>query len=357
MGSQRTNQESIRIDAEALVAWLEPEMHRALESLEGPIALLPGMVNYHLGFVDASFERVELPASARGKRFRPAIAMLACAAVGGDPERAAPLGAAIEILHNFTLIHDDIQDQSPTRRHRPTVWSQWGVAQAINAGDAAFAAAQIALLNLRDRHADSDLILRLAAEFNRMTIQIVQGQALDLEFEGRDNVTPDAYLNMIELKTGVIVRFAAWAGALLGGADEERAALFADFGRSLGIGFQVRDDLLGIWGATATTGKAEADDIRRRKQSLPIVILRGRASAADKAILDRLYHAPEIAESGIQEVLALLERHTVREAVEERIAEFHHEAAHALAEAANEGINPARDALTSLVSMLADREH
>lgn len=144
MGSQRTNQESIRIDAEALVAWLEPEMHRALESLEGPIALLPGMVNYHLGFVDATFERAELPVSARGKRFRPAIAMLACAAVGGDPERAAPLGAAIEILHNFTLIHDDIQDQSPTRRHRPTVWSQWGVAQAINAGDAAFAAAQIA---------------------------------------------------------------------------------------------------------------------------------------------------------------------------------------------------------------------
>jgi geranylgeranyl diphosphate synthase type I len=144
---------------------------------------------------------------------------------------------------------------------------------------------------------------------------------------------------------------------LLGGADDAHAALFADFGRSLGIGFQVRDDLLGIWGATATTGKAEADDIRRRKQSLPIVMLRGRAGAEDTAVLDRLYHAPEIAESGIQEVLALLERHAVREAVEARITELHHEAAQALAAAANDGVNPARDALASMVSMLADREH
>jgi geranylgeranyl diphosphate synthase type I len=315
------------------------------------------MVNYHLGFVDTAFERVSLPASARGKRFRPLIAMLACAAVGGEPEQAAPLGAAIEILHNFTLIHDDIQDESPVRRHRPTVWSEWGVAQAINAGDAAFAAAQIALLNLHANGTHSDLVLRLAAEFNRMTIQIVQGQALDLQFEGRDNVTPAAYLTMIELKTAVIVRYAAWAGALLGGASDERAALFADFGRSLGIGFQVRDDALGIWGAMATTGKVRADDIRRRKQSLPIVILRGLADEADKAVLDRLYHAPEIDEPGIKEVLAMLDRYAVRAAVEERIATFHHDAAQALADATDGGENPARDALARLVSVLADREH
>ncbi|MEZ4495588.1 MAG: polyprenyl synthetase family protein [Thermomicrobiales bacterium] len=127
------------IDLEALVALLEPEMHGALTALSGQAPLLSGMVDYHLGFVDSAFEHTELPASARGKRFRPGtVAMLACAAVGGDPEVAAPLAAAIELLHNFTLIHDDIQDQSPTRRHRPTVWSEWGIAQAINAGDATF---------------------------------------------------------------------------------------------------------------------------------------------------------------------------------------------------------------------------
>ena len=345
------------IDLEALVALLEPEMHGALTALSGQAPLLSGMVDYHLGFVDSRFEYTELPASARGKRFRPAVAMLACAAVGGDPEVAAPLAAAIELLHNFTLIHDDIQDQSPTRRHRPTVWSEWGIAQAINAGDATFGAAQLALFNLRAHGVDSDLILRLADEFNRMTIQIVQGQVLDLGFEGRDNVSPDDYLTMIELKTAVIVRFAAWAGALLGGADEERADRFAEFGRSLGIGFQVRDDLLGIWGAADVTGKAAADDIRRRKQSLPILMLRNRVDASGRAVLQRLYDAPQIDESGVEEVLALLDRTGVHALMEARIAELHAEASENLMAAADTGDNPARDALGALVGRLADREH
>jgi len=267
------------------------------------------------------------------------------------------VAAAIELLHNFTLIHDDIQDQSPVRRHRPTVWSEWGVAQVINAGDAAFAASQIALVNLRQLGVDPDLILRLVDAFNRMTIQIVQGQALDLDFEGRDDVTPEDYLLMIELKTAVIVRYAAWAGALLGGAEDAHADRFAEFGRTLGVGFQVRDDLLGIWGATATTGKAAADDIRRRKQSLPILMLRNEASCEEAAQLEHLYRGPEINEAGIVRVLELLEQHQIRQAIERRIAEMHTEAAVNLDAAARPGPNPGRDALSTLVSMLAAREH
>lgn len=357
MKSGTNDQRTIASDAEELIALLEPEMHRALEGLEGPAPILPGMVDYHLGFVDASFRTSDLPPSVRGKRFRPIVAMLSCAAAGGTPEMAAPLASAIELLHNFTLIHDDIQDQSPTRRHRPTVWSEWGVAQAINAGDATFAAAQLALFTLRERDVASDLILRLADEFNRMTIQIVQGQVLDLSFEGRDDVAPADYLTMIELKTAVIVRYAAQAGALLGGVDDERAARFADFGRSLGLGFQVRDDLLGIWGATEVTGKAKADDIRRRKQSLPILTLRSRADTKGRSQLARLYDAPQIDESGVDEVLDLLDRYQVRDSVERRIAELHGEAAENLAAAVDDGENPARDALGMLVNMLADREH
>jgi len=357
MSSDRPNQDISPIDLDALVALLEPAMREPLAALNGPTALLPGMVNYHLGFLDAAFNESALPASARGKRLRPLIAMLACAAAGGEPERAAPLAAAIEILHNFTLIHDDIQDQSPIRRHRSTVWTEWGIGQAINAGDAAFAAAQIALTNLRGQGVEAELVLRLADAFNRMTIQIVQGQVLDLGFEGRDNVSPDDYLTMIELKTAVIVRFAAWAGALLGGADDARADRFADFGLSLGLGFQVRDDLLGIWGDAATTGKAAADDIRRRKQSLPILLLRRQVDGAGTRALNRLYDAPEIDEAGIREVLALLDRHAVRASVERRIAEFHDEAAQALATVTDDGPNAARDALAALVNTLANREH
>ncbi len=357
MSSQSTDRNAMAIDVAELVTMLEPEMHLALDALDGPAPILPGMVDYHLGFVDATFAQSELPPSVRGKRFRPAVAMLSCAAAGGDPNDAAPLAAAIELLHNFTLIHDDIQDQSPTRRHRPTVWSEWGIAQAINAGDATFASAQLALFNLRSRQCAPELILRLADEFNRMTIQIVQGQALDLGFEGRNDVSPADYLTMIELKTAVIVRYAARAGAILGGCDDDHADRFADFGRSLGLGFQVRDDLLGIWGAADVTGKATADDIRRRKQSLPILTLRSEVDAAGRSALDRLYDAPHIDDAGVDEVLGLLDRYQIRASVEERIDELHREAAENLAAATDDGDNPARDALGVLVNMLADREH
>jgi geranylgeranyl diphosphate synthase type I len=328
-----------------------------MAALEGPAPILPGMANYHLGFADDRFRPAQLPAALRGKRFRPGIAMLACGASGGRPEQAAPLAAAVELLHNFTLIHDDIQDQSPSRRHRPTVWTLWGVGQAINAGDATFAAAHLALYQLRESGVGAELILRLADQFDRMTIQIVQGQALDLGFEGRDDVTPEAYLQMIELKTAVIVRFAAWAGALIAGAGEEQADRFATFGLSLGLGFQVRDDLLGIWGASATTGKAEADDIRRRKQSLPILILRARATEQERAWLDQQYGTSEIDENGVRGVLDLLNKHQVRTDIEARVEELHDEAQRGLESAALPGANPSKDALAALVAMLASREH
>jgi geranylgeranyl diphosphate synthase type I len=338
---------------------LEAELEAATERLDGNAPLLSRMVRFHLGWIDPSGvpTDTETRHQVQGKRIRPQVAQLSCAAVGGDVETAAPLAAAIELLHNFTLIHDDIQDQSPSRRHRATVWTLWGVGQAINAGDATFAAAHLALYHLREREIDAELILRLADQFDRMTIQIVQGQALDLGFEGRDDVTPEAYLRMIELKTAVIVRYAAWAGALIAGASEEQADRFAAFGLTLGLGFQARDDLLGIWGASNTTGKAEADDIRRRKQSLPILILRARATAEERAWLDGQYAADEIDESGIREVLDLLEKHDVRRDVEARVAELHDEARRGLESAALPGENPSKEALASLVAMLASREH
>jgi len=343
--------------SEALDALLDAQMNDALAALDGPAPILAGMAKYHLGFVDADFQPAQPTPALRGKRMRPGIAMLACGAAGGDPRCAVPLAAAVELLHNFTLVHDDIQDQSPSRRHRPTVWTLWGIAQAINAGDAMFAAAHQALYGLRHEGIDAGLVLRIAERFDAMTIEIVQGQVLDLNFEGRNDVTSDAYLEMIALKTAVIIQFASWAGALLAGAVDEQADRFGDFGLALGIGFQVRDDLLGIWGATATTGKAEADDIRRRKQSLPILMLRERASEADRATLNQLYADAEIGEAGVWQVLALLDRYEVRADLEQRINAFHDDARPALAGAALAGANPYRDALAQLVDALSNREH
>ena len=341
----------------ALDALLAPELNAALNEIEGSAPLLSRMVRYHLGMVDSA--GAPLPASSRievqGKRMRPLLTMLGCLAAGGQAEDAAPVAAAVELLHNFSLIHDDIQDRSPNRRHRPTVWRVWGDAQAINAGDALFAAAHLAVLNTRTDVVPAEKVVDLAAEFNRMTIAIVRGQVLDLAFEGRSDITPDDYLTMISGKTAAIVRYAAWAGALVGGATPDDARNFADFGLALGIGFQIRDDLLGIWGSPEETGKEVADDIRRRKQTLPILRLRAAANAEDTAILDNLYRQERIDEEGVAVVLGLLGKYEIQRQILAEIDAAHEQASSALSDLASAGTNEGLQGLAALIARMRDR--
>jgi geranylgeranyl diphosphate synthase type I len=168
-------------------------------------------------------------------------------------------------------------------------------------------------------------------------------------------VSPSEYLEMISGKTAAIVRFAAWAGALLGGADDVVASRWAEFGLALGLGFQIRDDLLGIWGAQEATGKAPADDVRRRKQSLPLLMLRERLEETEREELNRLFSAPNVDGTGVARVLALLEREQVRPEVEAVIAGYHDRAAAALIDAAQPGSNRSRDRLLALVERLSSR--
>ena len=305
----------------------------ALDGLADETPLLALMAGYHLGQSDhlGSETSEKQRQSVQGKRIRPMLALQCCAAAGGDPATAAPLAAAIELLHNFTLIHDDIQDRSPNRRHRATVWRIWGDAQAINAGDALFAAAQRTLLRTSTDTVPATTLLRLADEFNRMTIEIVRGQVLDLAFETESSVTPDAYLDMIRAKTGAIVRFAAWAGAIVGGASDELAGQFAEFGDMLGIGFQIQDDLLGIWGAMSDTGKDPADDIRRHKKSLPVLMLIESATPEETAMLKEVDGRETVSGEDVERVLAAMDAHNIRAQVTERVREAHRRAESALA--------------------------
>ena len=336
---------------------LETELEVGLASLEGNAPLMATMARYHLGWVDSAGtptgegER----ASVQGKRIRPQLAFQSCQAVGGDPVTAAPLAAAIEFLHNFTLIHDDIQDRSPNRRHRATVWRVWGDAQAINAGDALFATSQRTLIRTLEHQVDPVAVLRLLDEFNRATIEIVRGQVLDLEFERLDGVTPDAYLSMIGGKTAAIVRFAAWAGAMVGGASEEVATRFADIGEALGLGFQVQDDVLGIWGPLEATGKDPADDIRRKKKSLPILMLLDQATAGEREMLTELYQRETVDEAGVKDVLALLDRHGIRSRALDHVAMYHQRAAQALETALPGDGSEARTPLALLIRKLDAR--
>jgi geranylgeranyl diphosphate synthase type I len=170
----------------------------------------------------------------------------------------------------------------------------------------------------------------LLDEFNRVTIDIVRGQVLDLEFEGRADVTPENYLAMIGGKTAAILRFACWAGATVGGAPEATAASLGAFGEALGIGFQIRDDVLGIWGDRSATGKDPADDIRRRKKSLPILMLFAQAAPEETECLKRLYATEEIGEAGVSGILDLLDAHGIQQQAMAQVAHYHEFAAAAL---------------------------
>lgn len=324
----------------------------AQDALPRATADLPvyDVLRYHLGMLDADFNRSR---SHPGKRVRSKLCLACCEAAGGDPEQALPVAAAIELLHNFTLIHDDIQDGSVERRGRRTVWSIWGTAQAINAGDAMFAVAHLALDRLRLRGVVDHQILALARELHRTTLKIVEGQVLDLGFERRDDVEPTEYLTMIEGKTAAIMGYAAWSGAWLAGASAEQAAAFRGFGLALGLGFQIQDDLLGIWGAPDVTGKSAADDIRRRKQSLPLLLLGTRVDEPDRRLLRALYAEGELSSDEINVVLELLERYEIRPLVEAEVERWHGLARERVQQLGDDIGTPA--ALEGFVAVLARR--
>ncbi|MGD9712053.1 MAG: polyprenyl synthetase family protein [Thermomicrobiales bacterium] len=332
-------------------------MAEALADARSLSPFLAGMISYHMGWVDKDFLPVDPGTIDQGKRIRPRLATLACRAVSGNDQRGWHLAAAIELLHNFTLVHDDIQDQSVMRRHRETVWSIWGSAQAINIGDAIYAASRRILLRMQSTGVSADRILAIADQFDAAALEIVAGQVTDLEFEGGRAATVDDYLSMIGKKTAAIVRFAAWSGAYAGGAPDDLADAFGHFGEALGLGFQIRDDILGIWGAASDTGKPAADDLRRRKQSLPVIELRAIASDADRDRLGHIYGNPDVPDSSVQEVLHLLDKYAVRHVTEAKVHHFH-DVALATLEALADSCDPrALDELRSFVKALSFRTY
>jgi len=228
-------------------------------------AELARMVAYHMGW-----EGLGAGPQAQGKRVRPLLTLLTAQAAGGDWKEALPAAAAVEFIHNFSLLHDDIQDGSRLRRGRPTVWHLWGIAQAINAGDALFALAFRVLDALPSDQSpawpEGPTALLAAACLN-----LTRGQYLDLAYEGRADLDENAYWSMIEGKTAALLETAVALGAYAAGLDADTAQPYREFGRALGLAFQVWDDYLGIWGDPNRTGKSVASDLVARKNSLPVL--------------------------------------------------------------------------------------
>jgi geranylgeranyl diphosphate synthase type I len=246
---------------------IENELHVVVDLVDGLHSDgLKRMLAYHMGW-----EGEGAGPEARGKRIRPLLVLLTTAAAGGEWRRALPAAAAVELVHNFSLIHDDIEDNSPTRHGRSTVWKKWGVAQAINAGDAMFTLAHLATLRLQES-AYSLIAFKATQILQNGCLRLTQGQYMDLAYEARGDLSVEAYWPMVSGKTAALISACTELGALVAETSSATGAAYREFGYSLGLAFQAQDDLLGIWGDAAITGKSAESDLLSGKKSLPVLL-------------------------------------------------------------------------------------
>lgn len=325
---------------------IQSAMRAAFPAAEARVAAFYGMQEYHLGWRNADLTAAHADP---GKLLRPQFVLLSCQAMGSDAARALPLAAGIQLIHDFSLIHDDIEDQSDTRRGRITVWKQWGLAHGINAGDGMFVVAHLALHRMRDSGVPAELALQVLEHFDRTILTICEGQYLDLSFEGDLTISADDYLAMISRKTAALIAGAAAMGAMVGGGDAGAVAAMGRFGEQLGLAFQIEDDILGIWGDPERTGKPRAADIYRRKLSLPVVY--ALRNAADSAELAAIYGRTEIEIDAAmaQRALAILDSCDARGFCAGSAAAYNSAALAALAQ-----ISPANDGAAAALTILRD---
>ena len=235
------------------------------EKIPEKYAGLTDMMAYHLGW-----EGVGSGGKAQGKRIRPLILLLSSMMFDLDWKKALPAAVSMELLHNFSLIHDDIEDKSETRRGRPTLWSKWGIAQAINCGDAMFVLSQQSMLDICSS-INMKVGMQAAKLLNKACLNLTGGQYLDISFELQENISQVEYLTMVEGKTAELIAMASELGAILSQTTVENQQNLRHFGSGLGIGFQCWDDWLGIWGEENQTGKSISSDLINGKKTLPVL--------------------------------------------------------------------------------------
>ena len=263
-------QEYLRVMRPAIETRLQEFIDRSLKE-EYPE--LRAMLTYHMGW-----EGEGAGPEAQGKRIRPLLVLLCAQAAGGNWQDALPAAAAVELLHNFSLIHDDIQDNSPLRRNRPTVWAKWGAPQAINTGDVMFTLSFLAIQDLAEVLPAQE-VLRISRIIQQTCLRLTEGQYLDISYEKQTILPEAAYWPMIGGKTSALLSCCAELGAIVSGADESCRDAFREYGYSLGLAFQVLDDWLGIWGDAVLTGKSTESDLVSGKKTLPVVYALARQGA------------------------------------------------------------------------------
>ncbi|MFQ5887033.1 MAG: polyprenyl synthetase family protein [Anaerolineae bacterium] len=321
---------------------VEEEIQTLLAEQDSTLTSFYGMVRYHLGWVDENLQPMKAQG---GKRIRPLLCLLVCEAISGDYRPALPAAAAVELVHNFSLIHDD---KSPRRRGRATVWQLWGVPQAINAGDGLLALAHLALHRLSTPGGSLKLLAQATQLLNQACLDLCEGQYLDIAFQERTDVTLEMYLTMARKKTASLLECAAHLGAILATRKKRIIEAYRGFARNLGLAFQITDDLLGIWGEEGRTGKGVGEDIKAGKKSLPVVYAFEEERRRGLRRLEEIY-----GEADLDALLPILEELKVKERCQERARHFQKRA---LEELERTGIdNQAQGDLRDLALFLVER--
>ena len=310
------------------------------------------MLRYYLGWVDADGNPT---VATEGKFLRPTLCLFACEASGGSVRQAMPAAVALELIHNFSLIHDDIQDQDETRHHRKTLWAVWGTPKALVAGNVLRAIADASLMGLVREGVEATRALAVVRQLTNAYLAMIEGQYLDLSYEGLGEVGMPQYLDMIARKTGALIRCAFTMGAIIGSNSDEDLEAFRESGESLGFLFQIRDDILGVWGEEETTGKPVGADIIRKKNSFPVVYAMSASEGDDLRQLRDIYSKEKVSESDAGIVLTKMDSLQTRRHARALAVEHCGRAREALA-----GIEMSGDARTQideLLQFLLDREH
>ena len=285
-----------------------------------------------------------------GKRLRPVLVLMACDAVGGDINRAITPAIGLEMFHNFTLLHDDVMDKADIRRGKPTVHVKWDDNTAILSGDA-----MLTMATQLIAQSPADVMPQVMDLYNRTAMEIYEGQQYDVDFETRNDVTVDEYIEMIRLKTSVLLGCACKMGALIGGADEATAQLFYKVGENLGLAFQLQDDMLDVWGDEATFGKAIGGDIMNNKKTFLLINAMQRATGDHKVELSLWLSTPNASRAvKVPAVTAIYDALNLRSLSLDAINRYNDEALEALSKIAIS--DEARSEFANFITRLVKRD-
>ncbi len=296
------------------------------------------------------YDPIKYTLDAGGKRIRPALVLAACNMFSEDVKIAIPVALAFEVFHNFTLLHDDIMDNSPIRRGKETVHVKWDSNTAILSGDAMMIKAYAFLKIL-----PANLLKEVFAIYNDTALEVCEGQQYDMDFETQENVTESEYLNMIKLKTSVLIAASLKAGAICGGANENEANLLYDFGLNIGLAFQLQDDLLDVYADTNIFGKQTGNDIITGKKTFLLINAFEKADTKTLINLQKLISGKDINEQEkVKQVTEIYNNLKIKELTEIKIKEFHNKAIKSINSLSIE--NNKKEVLLGFADLIMNRE-